>query len=232
MFSALPTSPVEYSTLDFPLRPSHCWWPNNYGKRRDEAQGEALVAWLRDIEDERSFYAQAFFVRAGCDAVQLSDSREACVQFDRALHPWLRRIYASQEGTYWTNTLLPNGAPSWPTSSDDENHDFRFEVLEVSLFIDIALLVVSFARQADPTLEWVLSRETFGQKDPRTGHTPLSYLPTLSPGDPHLYPITQVAALAQQILCRVDSKSWVKMWDRYTSGWTQLGTLYEAIASG
>ena len=125
---------------------------------------------------------------------------------------WLRRIYASQEGTYWTNTLLPNGAPSWPTSSDDENHDFRFEALEVRLFIDIALLVVSFARQADPTLEWVLSRETFGQKDPRTGHTPLSYLPTLSPGDPHLYPITQVAALAQQILCRVDSKSWVKMW--------------------
>jgi hypothetical protein len=164
---------------------------------------------------------------AGCDAGRLEDSRQAVEEFDRSLHPWIRRLYGPRYGVYWTNDLLPDGWPTWPTRASVE-HDLEFEALEASVTIDIVLWVLNRVRRSKD-VQWVLSEETFGVRDPTTGREPLSYLPTLSPGDPQLYPINEVRSLIGGALSRLDSRSWVRLWMRYCSGWTRLGTLYEAV---
>ena len=228
-FNPRPEKPIEYTPVEFPFRPELLFRVNAYGKVRSEADGEALVQWLRDIETDRTAYSWSFFANAGCTAGEVADPRESCAAFDRALHGWLRRIYSPGFDTYWTNTLLPDGWPAWPSRANDAEHDFRFERFEVSISLDIALWVMKSARRTLPSLEWELSRQTFGSKDPRTGYEPLSYLPTVAPGPGNVLPVTEVRSLVGQVLSRLDSISWQKGWERYSTGWTHLGSLYDSV---
>ena len=101
----------------------------------------------------------------------------------------------------------------------------------MSLAVDIALWTLEKAR-AFRKLEWTLSYRTFGSKDRKTGDEPLSYLPTVEPGATSVYPISQAHALLLTSLVRPDSKGDRDVFARYTSGWTYLGTLYEALVMG
>jgi hypothetical protein len=225
-FNPMPTAPIEYAGLDFPFRPESLWAENSR-RHRSKADGENLVGWLRSIEPERTPYSEEFFAGAGCDAGQLEESRRAVEEFDRVLHPWIRGLYASRFGVYWTNDFLADGWPTWPTRVNAE-HDLEFEALEASVTIDIVLWVLNRVRRSQD-VQWVLSEETFGVRHPKTGHEPLSYLPTLAPGDPHLYPVNEVRSLIGGALTRLDSRSSVRLWMRYCSGWTRLGALYDAL---
>jgi hypothetical protein len=225
-FDPIRTTPMEYAALDFPFRPESLWTSNSHG-HRSKADGEDLVGWLSSIERERTSYSEEFFAWAGCDAGQLEDSHQAVEEFDRVLQPWLRGLYASRFGIYWTNDLMADGWPTWPTRASVE-HDLDFEALEASVTIDIVLWVLGRVRRSK-NVEWVLSEQTFGVRHPKTGQEPLSYLPTLAPGDPHLYPINEVRSLIGGALSRLDSRISVRLWLRYCSGWTRLGALYNVL---
>ena len=214
--------PVEYEVLSFPFRPWFLILPNAHGERT-LSDGEAMVYWIRDIESERVRYVDSFFKRAGLSAPRTAKPIESVRALDRSLSEWIPVTFEPRFETYW-HYLMPDGAPSFPDRLAGTN-DNDFEELHVSLSLDIALWVVSQARKVQ-RLEWVVSKELSGTGDPARHRDHPSYLPTMSPGNPNLYPISESNGLIENALARPGSDRAAAITLEYRSGWTVLGELY------
>jgi hypothetical protein len=222
----LEAPPISYSCLDFPLQPWQLIVSNGHGQRTAK-KGEDYVRWIKSIELERTRYAAEFFDAVGIGTPRSETVTQSIQGFQDALRLWIPRIFEPSFGTYWFYSL-PNGQPSFaaPGSAD---HDVEWEAFDVSLALDIALQIVSAARETR-SLEWVVSLETFGTVL-RSGRAPLSYLPTLAPGSGRIYPISIARAVVTGSLVNRDTE-WAKARQRADQGTYALADLYRALVDG
>lgn len=221
---------VEYAPLQFPLRPLQLIEVNSQGLVRTEAVGDLWVDWLKQIEAERSHYAKRFFAAAGYSDPDERSEVERMAAFDLWLRGWVLQVFQPSFGRYWFYGVDPTGAPGF-AAWDSAGYDPELERVQISIAIDIALVVLDEARKVCP-LRWVLSRETFGSMDPVSGFAPLSLLPTVEPGSPSLYPISEAHGLMLRALVRPGSRAALKLDRLHGLGWTSLGALYQALLDG
>jgi hypothetical protein len=217
---------VEYSLLEWPFPPMNLLISNSHGQR-SESKGRFYVEWLKTIEVERVPYVEKFFASAG--APMLSTDERAILSFEDWLVSWVQAVYQPTFSDQWFYEQA-NGLPSF-APPDSPNYDPKFRELIANVALDIAFWTLGRARQK-VDLQWSLSREAFGMRDAKSGFEPRSFLPTLSPGNPTLYPVSEAFSLMQTALVQPGSRGDSKIRQYYSTGSARLLALFKAMVSG